>query len=174
MFRLSLILLLLLVILFAYYVSYVSPSFFFIDHDLSNPFAPRIINIDENKTKYDQILNKQPYLIYTKSGGIVGYALKLNIYKNYRYEVFDNDKLQNRGILDDEQMSHIDNIVNTINRITEKDTLRVISSTPIIGNDILYLTLKTQQNTVSMEMYEKYKKNDKEIELLETLIRSRS
>lgn len=89
-------------------------------------------------------------LTYSRSGGIQGWSLKLEVYKNNEYIIYKHGKPIIKGYLDTNQRNIIDNIINIISK------MKIEYEKPILGNDILYENVFIKNKSIKLDKIQYY------------------
>lgn len=107
----------------------------------------------------NNVFNNNVWIIYKKSGGLIGMVKKLVIYKNHDYIVYDHDKQIKQGIL-------FKNIDNEINDILEQNNNTNINTHIMDG---IYVKLIINEKNIPVD-YNSFASRPKLIHILDELI----
>ena len=99
----------------------------------------------EQPTKIN--ISTRPIITYYKSGGIVGYDVRLEIYSNSTYKLFSHDKLVKIDKLDLTTSKAITEILNNYY------VLEQIPKSNIDGNDYLYHNIDINGHYYSLDSF---------------------
>jgi len=102
--------------------------------------------VPKTEINIKQFTSTDPIITYYKSGGIAGYVIRLEIYNNHTYKLFDHDKLVKTENVDTKTGVAISEILKNYS------VLEQIPKTNIDGTDYLYHIIKVDGQSFSLDV----------------------